>query len=119
MPLPDVVEIRKYPNKKYYVSGWGIYLSLRQIAGLVCSGRQIRVRLHRKGEDHEDVTAEAIAKALALCFEQLSPPAKKQEVGCQWMIDTLRHCFTYEEEELKGKTVPTVAAEQTEGKNGK
>lgn len=61
------LDIRKYPNRRYYDSTRSKHLTLEQIHGLIRDGYEIRVTDSKSGED-------ITAKVLAQIILELDPP---------------------------------------------
>lgn len=50
-PTPRLVEIRKYPNRRYYDTTRSRHLTLEAIRALICSGTDVRITDSKTSED--------------------------------------------------------------------
>lgn len=55
IPQQPVVEIRKYPNRRFYDATHSRHVTLSEIHDLICAGRDVLVRDARSGEDITNV----------------------------------------------------------------
>lgn len=55
------VEIRKYPNRRYYDTVRGSYITLQELRDLICQGSNIRVVDFKSGED---ITVKVLAQII-------------------------------------------------------
>ncbi len=55
IPQQPVVEIRKYPNRRFYDATHSRHVTLPEIHDLICAGRDVLVRDARSGDDITNV----------------------------------------------------------------
>jgi polyhydroxyalkanoate synthesis repressor PhaR len=55
------VEIRKYPNRRYYNAAHGRYITLSEIRELICDGQDVHVVDSKSGED---ITPKVLAQII-------------------------------------------------------
>ena len=48
---PEVVQIKKYPNRRYYDATHSRHLTIQEVHGLIASGRDVCVTDSRNGDD--------------------------------------------------------------------
>src|ERR1041385_447641 len=59
--LNEVLEIRKYPNRRYYDATRSCHVTLEDIQGLIRDGHDVRITDSKTGED---ITAKVLAQIL-------------------------------------------------------
>ena len=57
----DVVQVKKYQNRKIYSETTGAYITMLELSDLVAAGRKVRVTDDPTGRD---LTVESLARAL-------------------------------------------------------
>lgn len=58
---PVVVQLRRYPNRRYYDSARSQHLTLEEIFQLICDGQQVRINDSKSGED---ITVRVLAQLI-------------------------------------------------------
>ena len=56
-----LVQLRRYPNRRYYDAGRSQHLTLEEIFRLICEGRQVQVNDSKTGED---ITVRVLAQLI-------------------------------------------------------
>jgi len=97
----DVVQIKRYPNRRFYDSSASKYISLEHIESLVREGQKVEIRDSRTGEEiTRSVLTRIILerqpdKMLLFPTDMLHFILRANEVSTSFLRDYFQHSLTY------------------------
>lgn len=100
--MPDeLIQIKRYPNRRYYARTESKYVSLGEIEDMVKAGQKVEIRDSQSGEDiTRSVLTQIIVerqpeKMLLFPTDMLHLILQSNEVTSDFLRDYFRHSLTY------------------------
>lgn len=97
----EVVQIKRYPNRRYYARSESKYVSLPEIEAMVQAGQTVEIRDSQSGEDLTRVVLTQIImerqpdKMKLFPTDMLHFVLRSNEVTADFLRDYFRHSLTY------------------------
>lgn len=97
----EVIQIKRYPNRRYYARSESKYVSLGEIEDMVRAGRKVEIQDSQTGEDMTravltQIIVERQPEKMALFpIDMLHLILRSNEVTADFLRDYFRHSLTY------------------------